>query len=439
MGITNRFRYFRLFILTLLMLRFAVGTVAQLPGQPITTDMHKKYSSMLKTIKHDLKTQYYDPNFHGVDIDKSFDQADQKLQQAQINGQALGTIAQVLLDLNDSHTSFIPPNQAVLADYGFELKIIGDDCYVTDVKKGSDAEYKGIKAGYRVLNIDGIMPVRENFWKLCYLIYRLRPQEQLDVVVQSPAGERGKVTIVAELKPAPPLDLGMLFDQVYRQHVLIDRNKFYEVGSDLIVWKMPQFDMDEIAVDTLFRRVEGHKALILDLRGNHGGRVKTEQRVIRNLFDHDIKIAEFKGRNSSTVEVAKTRGKNAFSGKLIVLIDWGSMSASEITARVIQLEKRGLVIGDRSAGMVMESTAITNSVGDSPRLLFGENITIADVIMTDSKSLERVGVIPDELVIPTPEDLNAHRDPVLSRAAAILGIALDPTRAGTIYTEEKKP
>ena len=72
------------------------------------------------------------------------------------------------------------------------------------------------------------------------------------------------------------------------------------------------------------------------------------------------------------------------------------------------------------------------------RIFFGESITVADVIMSDGKSLEHVGVTPDELVLPTPAELAAGRDVVLSRAAALLGATLDPVKAATLYTDQKK-
>jgi C-terminal processing protease CtpA/Prc len=87
------------------------------------------------------------------------------------------------------------------------------------------------------------------------------------------------------------------------------------------------------------------------------------QRLLGYFFDHDVKICDVKRRKETKELTAKTRGSNPFSGKLIVLIDSKSASASELFARVIQLEKRGTIIGDRSAGAVMQSRGYYHKVG----------------------------------------------------------------------------
>jgi carboxyl-terminal processing protease len=126
-------------------------------------------------------------------------------------------------------------------------------------------------------------------------------------------------------------------------------------------------------------------------------------------------------------------------GRIIALVDSESASAAEILARVLQLEQRGVVIGDRTAGSVMMGEMMSSAVqlvsaGDELRILpFGFSVTVADVIMKDGKSLERVGVVPDEALVPTQQDLAAGRDPVLARAATMLGVALDPAAAGKLF------
>jgi C-terminal processing protease CtpA/Prc len=104
-------------------------------------------------------------------------------------------------------------------------------------------------------------------------------------------------------------------------------------------------------------------------------------------------------------------------------------------ARIVQLEKRGVVIGDRTAG-VMQSLGFRHFLGEDSGVFYGANITNADVIMTDGKSLERVGVTPDELLLQTAADLAAGRDPVLARAAAIAGFELPPDKAGAMFPIE---
>jgi carboxyl-terminal processing protease len=199
---------------------------------------------------------------------------------------------------------------------------------------------------------------------------------------------------------------------------------------------MPQFDLSDEEVDNRIGKFRNRKALILDLRGNPGGYVSTLERFAGYFFTGDVKIADLKGRKEMKPSIAKGHNEKAFKGQLIVLVDGESSSAAEVFARVIQLEKRGTVIGDRTSGMVMQSRYHPLQIGAVKEIYFGINVTDADLIMTDGKSLEHVGVIPDELLLPTPADMSARRDPVLAHAASLVGVKLDPEKAGALFPIE---
>ncbi|HEU4681586.1 MAG TPA: hypothetical protein VFS51_07570, partial [Gemmatimonadales bacterium] len=56
------------------------------------------------------------------------------------------------------------------------------------------------------------------------------------------------------------------------------------------------------------------------------------------------------------------------------------------------------------------------------------SVTVSNVLMPDGRRLERQGVVPDEMVLPTAEDIAVRRDPALSRALALVGIEVSPER-----------
>src|SRR6267142_6724948 len=120
---------------------------------------------MINIIKSDLKKNYYDPSFHGMDIDARFRKADEEINHATSIGHIFGIIAQALIELEDSHTFFLPPGRSARTEYGFEIQMIGDRCLVTAVQPGSDAAAKGLKSGDEIWQINDFGPTRENFWK----------------------------------------------------------------------------------------------------------------------------------------------------------------------------------------------------------------------------------------------------------------------------------
>lgn len=396
---------------------------------------------MLKTIKSDIQKNYYDSAFHGVDVDARFKEADELIKKADSGGQIMGIIARTLLYFDDSHLFFVPPARSSRIDYGWQMAAIGDRCYITAVEPGSDAEAKGLKPGDEVLSIDGMNPKRESLWMIQYLYHALRPQNGAHLVLQSSNGQPREVDANARVTPGRRVTDLTNYDEYSRfimneeRDARLRRHRFIEIG-DVLVWKMPEFDLPKVKVDEVMNKAKDKKAIVLDLRGNPGGYEETLLRMIGNVFDHDVKVGDLTRRKEQKPMLAPTRGNGVFSGQLFVLIDSESASSAEIFARAVQLEKRGVVIGDRSAGAVMRAREIGHSEGVDTVIFYGVSVTDADVVMSDGKSLEKNGVIPDQVVLPSGADLAAGRDPALSLALTLAGKKIEPDKAGALFPTE---
>jgi C-terminal processing protease CtpA/Prc len=384
--------------------------------------------AMLSEIKEKLKEQYYDPTFHGLDIDERFRAAQERIKGLDTNAQIFRVIAQAVLDLNDSHTIFIPPSHYNRTEYGFSLQMVGNICHIVNVKHGSDAEARGLKDGDVVVSVANIVPTRDTLWKLQYLLYKLEPEAAVKLTLQGADGNPR--TVLVKSRILTPKEQ----EREREQRANLEKSlpelksppfKCHEVNDDLVACKLYTFMIEPGVV----------KKLILDVRGNKGGAVETEAHLIGYFFDHDVKIGTEVRKNKRKDRVAKTRGDRVFTGQLLVLVDSDSASASEIFARVMQIEKRGKIIGDATAGKVMEAVFLNLASirGVATVSVFGIEVTIADLIMSDGQRLEGVGVVPDMALGPTSRALAEKTDPVLAYAVSAFGARLSAQDAGKYY------
>jgi len=412
-----------------------------------TGQADRKYTSLsnqqcleiLNQIQADLKEHYYDPRIRGFDLDERFETARREIAVSRSQDDALLSIYAAVAALRDSHTHFIPPIRPYSVEYGVVLQAVGDsDCYVTAVKPGSDAEEKGLAPGDQLLTLNGIKYTRADLRTAEYAYQQVVPQVGLHLRIRSAGGAERSLVVLGKVVPGQPFVRGIDVREFFRHYQPKNRSRYFSVEKKLLVWKLPDFVIDPDDVDGLLGKVRSYEALVLDLRGNPGGFTATLDKFIGGFFDHEVKVVDKKKRNGTEPDVAKSRGSKAFSGKLIVLIDSKSASASEIFARVVQLEKRGTVIGDRSAGAVAEGADYMHAVKlDATNVTqYGTSITIADLLMSDGKSLENEGVIPDERILGTASDLASGRDPVLARALELAGTKISPADAGKIFPFE---
>lgn len=426
--------------------------------QEMSRSSREAAQSMLQSVAADIKKHYYDPKFHGLDWDAVVAETRGKIDKSPTFDMAVVHIAAAVDALNDSHTTFSPPRAVVnipnaavsdwrarmmLAnsrhDYGWRHEMVGDRCFVTHVRPGSDAEKKGLHVGDEILSMNGYHPERASIQRAEYVFNVLRPQDELKLDVKDPSGARNQVTVLAKVQQVSMMsqyERSGRTIRAYEDRQRLSKPRLAEFGDDLAIIKLPEFYLLD-AAQSWIDKARKHKALILDLRDNHGGAEVTLQYLLGGIFDHEVKICDKVMRSDQKALNAKPLG-HTFDGKIIVLVDSRSKSAAELFSRVVQIEKRGLVMGDRSAGSVMSARYYPYQLFGAA-VYYGVLITEADLVMADGKSLEHVGVTPDELMVPTASDLAKGLDPVLSHAADTLGVKLSPEQAGRLFPYEWPP
>lgn len=407
------------------------------PGAISSADRERALG-ILDGVSKGIQELYYDPKMNGLDWTAVLQRARIKIVESNSLNDALTQIAIAVSELNDSHTHFLPPARPYRLDFGFDYQMIWSACFVTRVRPGSDAEAKGLKPGQQILSVNGTAPNRLNLSSIEYLDYVLSPRPEMLLETDSPANGKQKVTIEGKMTMSADLayrpGAGVRYDVIRNsqnvQHRM--RMQWVQIG-DIYVLRMPWFFYDADDFYKLGKKIRKGQGLIVDLRGNPGGALETLKYFTGVFYDHDVKLGDRVGRKKTEAEIAKSEHAIYFPGKLLVLVDSESASAAEIFARVVQLEKRGKVIGDKTSGSVMEATGYYFA---SSGVDYVAEVTIANVVMSDGKSLEHRGVMPDEIALPQPYDLESGRDPVLARAAQELGVTISPEDAGKLFPYE---
>jgi len=380
---------------------------------------------MLSQIHGVLKHNYYDPSFHGLDIDARYQTYMARLDSAKDLLDAYRIIAAYLSGLDDPHTLFIPPPNSYRVTYGYRAQMIGDRCFVTDVRPGTDAAQK-LHPGDQLVSLDGYAVNASDLYQLQYYLNLLAPKKITQLTLRDPQGNVRSVSVESKVKSGPRFVYWVVgnarMEMDTRQHLL--RSRTVEQGS-VLFWKLPALRANE-GIDHAFALARKHDILILDLRGSYGSDDEVLTSMVGSVFDRDVTIGKKVGRNEEKRWLAKSRGREAFSGHLIVLIDSQSASAAEIFARVVQLEHRGTIVGDHSTGSVMDSAPYMLKESQNLTLYYEVLVSVAKPVMADGQSLEKVGVTPDLTVLPTAADLAAGRDRALARAAELAGVKIDP-------------
>ena len=318
-----------------------------------------------------------------------------------------GAISGMLDSLGDKHTGYMTPEEYEEATIPLEGSFEGIGAYVDVSGKlltiispmpGSPAEEAGLQSGDEVIKVNGE-----------------------DVTGQDPS------VVLKSVKGPAGTDVALTF---YRPNtdetfdVTITRQKI-EMPS--VISEMKDGDIAYIylttfgettteelkaALETLM--AQNPKGLILDLRYNSGGFLDVAIDVISQFIPEGIVMYEQQGNGEEIPYYAKPGGL-ATEIPLVVLINEGSASASEITAGAIQDLHRGTLVGVTTygKGSVQNWIPLENDKG-------AVRITIARWLTPDHHQINEEGLTPDVEVPFTEEDANAQIDPQLNKAIEIL-------------------
>ena len=424
-----------------------LGAVAAAHAQHLSSYERERGLVMLRTIRKDLEKHYYDSTFHGRDLAALFNSAEGEVRSAQSNGEIFGIIAEMLVRLDDSHTFFLPPERVVQVDYGWTMRTVGDTAYIVDVEPRSDAEAQGLKVGDAVLGVDRFKPTRRDLLKLLYLYHGLSPRDAVTLIVRSPGVGavprrilvRAKVTPGKSIVDLSGRDGGTDIWDIVRHQENASRagaDRFAAVGGDVLVWELKGFN-DKDQMDRGMDRAAEYAGLVVDARNNAGGYEHALLRLMGHLLDHVDTIGTIHRRHEMTPLISKPVGR-PYTGKLVVLVDAGSASASEVFARTMQLARRGTILGDTTAGAVMRSMGWPHTVGVDIVAPYLVAVTDADIVMADGGRLEKAGVVPDEAILPTGSDIAAGRDPALALAITRAGHPIDADSAGRLLPRDRR-
>ncbi len=255
------------------------------------------------------------------------------------------TIAEVLKNL-DPHSQYIPAThfdqvsehlEGNFEGIGVQFRIEKDTVMVILPVAGGPSEMVGLKAGDRIVMVDGDTIAGIGITN-SEVMKRLKGQRNTKVDVGIVRGDSPKIidfTIKRDIIPTYSLDIAyMVNDSVG----YIKLNKF-----SATTYKETNDGLKKL-------KSQGMKKLILDLRGNSGGYLQSAIDVSDEVIKNGKLIVYTEGKNRPRSFAYATKRGNFKQGELIVLIDEGSASASEIVAGAIQDNDRGTIMGRRSFG-----------------------------------------------------------------------------------------
>jgi carboxyl-terminal processing protease len=320
---------------------------------------------------------------------------------------AQGAIKGMLEALGDPHTTYVEPTAAKLEDESLSGKFDGIGATVSVENKmlvivspieDSPAQKAGLEAGDVILKIEGVDATKYT----------------LQEAVQKIRGPRGTLVKLDVLKNSSGENV----------HLEITRG---EILTPSVILKMLDNDVAHIRITSFSERTDqefdqklqeakqkGAKALVLDLRNNPGGYLKQTVDIASEFLKDGVVLYQVDGdgkRDTWTVQGGWSKWTDQ---PMVVLVNKGSASGSEVLAGALQDRNRAKLIGEETFGKGTVNTIRKLSDGGD---LF---VSIARWLTPNNRQIEGKGVAPDIEVKMTDEDFRAKGDIQLNRALELL-------------------
>jgi carboxyl-terminal processing protease len=309
--------------------------------------------------------------------------------------------------LGDSHTAFVDPEEAALLNADMEGHFEGIGARV-DLAEGGGVEIKylfaeqpaekaGLEVGDVIVAVDGKSVTGLGLTEAITLIRGPRGST-VHLKVRRGDGAPLDLTVSRDRIEIPVVESNWLADGRIA-HVTL--SEFSSVAPDRL---------EQAIREALDKRPVG---LILDLRGNPGGLLDAAVRIGSYFVEKGPIVIE--RSKDGTEHIYARRGRYLLgTTPLVVLVDAGSASASEIVAGAVQDAASGKLIGEKTFGK--GSVQLPNMLSDGSQL----RVTIAHWFTPKNRAIDGVGLDPDISVPRTKEDYAAKRDPQLDRAVEFL-------------------
>ena len=295
----------------------------------------------------------------------------------------------------DPHTSFLPPTDAKLLREDIEgafggigmVVVLGRETSgerfldVRDVIPGGPADQANIAAGHRILAINGQSIAQFVDLQRAITVIRGEPGTTVKVTVEDPVrGVKRTVTLTRAVIDTPPVEVRDLGEGI---GVLRLRDFPEDAAADV---KDGVLQLQEAAGEA------GLRGLVLDLRDNGGGLLDEAIRIV-DLFVAEGAIVRTRGRRGVILDEARAHRVGTLDPiPMVVLVNKGSASASEIVAGALQDHRRALIIGERTYGKGSVQAPFELSDGSLLKL------TTALYFTPEDRLIQASGIMPDVFV-----------------------------------------